>query len=231
MGKNIFATIKYVVEKIEEVIIGHNSNINAHPSLVEQLNDLSTGKLDKMKLFRNINLDTFYNEGVNRVFNVVGHLPKSIQQGANDLIVTCYPLEEGHTFIRKTLLDIRNNKMYLYSKVSESSCIWEKVSTTSEAYVQPNTGWTTGGQCGCSYVITGNLLTFNALLQGNGTNTGPARLPAPKDGNYYAGQAIAANGNPKYIVVKPDGWLEFQAGYEPNILYAITVSYPIREVA
>ena len=94
MGKNIFATITYVAEKIVEAITGHNSKVDAHPSLVKQLNVLFTGKLDKMKLFRDINLDTFYNEGVNRVFNVVGHLPKGIQQGANDLIVTCYPLEE-----------------------------------------------------------------------------------------------------------------------------------------
>lgn len=53
MGKNIFATITHVAEKITEAITGHKNDEQAHPTLTQQINVLSTGKSDKLEVIKN----------------------------------------------------------------------------------------------------------------------------------------------------------------------------------
>ena len=128
MSKIRHATEVFVTNLIDSVkkLVAANS---------EQINVLSTGKLDKMTFQRNTNIDNFYIEGSHRIFNATGVLPEGIKQGENDLILTCYPLSDGTSFIRKTLLDVRSNKMYLYSKTSEVNIVWEEVLTYTNATI------------------------------------------------------------------------------------------------
>lgn len=160
MGKNIFATITYVAEKIVEAITGHNSKVDAHPSLVEQINVLSgeviNEKLPQPKQSMDIRLylaslkkNEAYYVAVKQEYPLLTNIPVDIQDSFS-IKISGGVVHGGMYYAKVQIASLTFADVYyecsIYNNTEFSG--WTKFSTTTKTDISftPSAGHTVESQ-------------------------------------------------------------------------------------
>lgn len=218
-------TPEFMNEKFNELLLNDKE-------LLKQINVLEGSKVDKITLNRDTNIDIFHKEGTNRIYNATGLLPKNILQGNNDIMLTCYPLEGGTSFIRKTLLDVRSNKMYLYSKRADVVYAWEEIATTETYKIPLLNDWENSyaDQVELQATRSGNIVSLTGCIR-SATGTIYLTIGQLPEGfrppKFVMPRILNSTGVSHSLIIRNDGTFAPNEAWTPNETYQINVSFPI----
>ena len=103
----------------------------------------------------------------------------------------------------------------------------KKIATEESVNITLLNGWEIAPNCNISAIKIGSRLFVNGIIKNTSTEQKYiTNLPAPKDGKWQGcGTAISSKLDSRYLVMNPQGTLQFQSGYNSNEIYSFSFSY------